>query len=151
MITCEGVTCMQIQIIAENERLIPYYQHLGDAGADLVAKEAVKIWPGEIKRIPTGIRLAIPEGLVGLIMPRSGLASRGLIVIPGTIDSGYRGEVKVVMYYVSEEGRPYTISAGDRIAQLEIIPVVQAEFQCVNELPPGQRGEKGFGSTGVAQ
>lgn len=131
--------------------VVPSYAHPGDAGADLVASESVTLQPGERAAIATGIAIAIPDGYVGLVHPRSGLAlDHGLTLVnaPGTIDSGYRGEVKVLAINLGQE--PVSIAAGDRIAQLVVQPVARAEMVEVDELPPAHRGQGGFGSTGVS-
>jgi len=120
-----------------------------DAGLDLYAAEAVVIEPGARVLIPTGIALAIPEGYAGFVLPRSGLAVRhGLTLLntPGLIDSGYRGEVKVLL--VNHDRATTTIARGDRIAQLVIQRVEPTELVEVDELPSSDRGDGGFGSTG---
>ena len=120
-----------------------------DAGLDLYAAEAVTIEPGARVLIPTGIALAIPEGYAGFVLPRSGLAVRhGLTLLntPGLIDSGYRGEVKVLL--CNHDRAAATIARGDRIAQLVIQRVEPTELVEVDELPPSDRGARGFGSTG---
>ena len=120
-----------------------------DAGLDLYAAEAVTIEPGARVLVPTGIALAIPEGYAGFVLPRSGLAVRhGLTLLntPGLIDSGYRGEVKVLL--VNHDRAVATIARGDRIAQLVIQRIEPTELVEVDELPPSDRGASGFGSTG---
>ncbi|MCU1354251.1 MAG: Deoxyuridine 5-triphosphate nucleotidohydrolase [Acidimicrobiales bacterium] len=131
---------------------LPSYARVGDAGADLVARESVTL-PREGGRalVPTGIALAIPEGYAGFVQPRSGLALRhGVTCLntPGLIDSGYRDEVKVLLVN-TDPHESFDIERGDRIAQLVIQRVESAEFQVVDELPPSERGLGGFGSTGV--
>ncbi|MEH0058853.1 MULTISPECIES: dUTP diphosphatase [Auritidibacter] len=129
---------------------VPHYAQPGDAGADLVTVEDVRLGPGERYLASTGIAIALPEGFVGLVHPRSGLAAKkGLSIVnaPGTIDAGYRGELKVALINTD----PHTeivLNRGDRIAQLVIQPVYQACFQVVEELPESVRGQQGFGSTG---
>lgn len=128
----------------------PISSHPGDAGVDLAARTAGKLEPGGRAAIPTGIAVAIPEGYAGLVIPRSGLAARhGISVVngPGLIDSGYRGEIRVVLINLGEE--PFTIERGDRIGQLIVIPVSKPEFTVVDELPDSVRGTDGFGSTGA--
>jgi dUTP pyrophosphatase len=128
----------------------PQYAHPGDAGADLVAAQSVTLEPGERATIPTGVSIALPDGFVAFVMPRSGLAAKhgvGLVNSPGTIDAGYRGEISVVLINTDPRSR-YSIEAGDRIAQLVIQPVVRARFIPVTELPGTARGSGGFGSTG---
>jgi dUTP diphosphatase len=123
----------------------------GDAGLDLSANAEVKVMPGERALIPTGIAVAIPEGHAGLVLPRSGLASRhGLTLAnaPGLIDSGYRGEVTIAVVNLDPQ-QPVEIRRGDRIAQLLLVPFAEAEPAEVEELPGSDRGAGGFGSTGV--
>jgi len=130
----------------------PQYAHPGDAGADLVASHGVTLAPGERATIPTGVSIALPDGFVGFVVPRSGLASKhgvGLVNSPGTIDAGYRGEISVVLIN-TDPTTAFVIDAGDRIAQLVIQPVVRARFVPVSELPGTARGAGGFGSTGHA-
>lgn len=129
---------------------IPGYAHPGDAGADLSTAEDVVLPPGERAVVGTGVAIAIPSGYVGLVHPRSGLAARkGLTVLnaPGTVDAGYRGEVKVCLIN-TDAADSIRLSRGDRIAQLLIQPVNYAEFRQVSELPSAVRGTDGYGSTG---
>lgn len=129
---------------------LPAYAHPGDAGADLVTTVDVRLAPGERALVPTGLALALPEGYVGLVHPRSGLAARfGLSIVnaPGTIDAGYRGEVKVLLVNL-DPGEPVVLRRGDRIAQLVLQRVEQARFVEVDSLPESPRGEAGYGSTG---
>lgn len=129
---------------------LPAYAHPGDAGADLCAREDVVLEPGERRLVPTGIALALPEGYVALVHPRSGLASRnGLSIVnaPGTIDAGYRGEVKVCLVNLDPE-TPVKLHRGDRIAQLVIQRFETATFVETAELPDSVRGTGGYGSTG---
>ena len=131
---------------------LPAYATSGSAGVDLLAavKEDTVLAPMGRKLIPTGIMAAIPEGFEGQVRPRSGLAIRhgiSMVNTPGTIDSDYRGEIKVIMINLGEE--PFTIKRGDRIAQLVICPAMQAELLEVDELPKTLRGDGGFGHTGV--
>ena len=128
----------------------PTYATSGSSGADLRAcvDQPVVIAPGQRSAVSTGVRLEIPVGYEGQVRPRSGLAARHGVTIlnaPGTIDSDYRGEVKVIMVNLSDE--PYTISPGDRIAQLVIAPVQQVVYAAA-DLTESERGEGGFGSTG---
>ncbi|MGH3413916.1 MAG: dUTP diphosphatase [Marmoricola sp.] len=128
----------------------PSYAHPGDAGADLRTAVDVVLGPGERRLVPTGIALALPEGYVGLVHPRSGLAHRhGLSVVnaPGTIDAGYRGEVQVCLVNLDPD-TPITLSRGDRIAQLVVQQFAAVEFVEVDELPDSARGAGGYGSTG---
>lgn len=127
----------------------PAYAKPGDAGADLCATRSVTLLPGERALVGTGVAVAIPAGHAGLVHPRSGLAARhgiGIVNAPGTVDSGYRGEILVNL--VNHGREPVTVSPGDRIAQLVIIPVVRARFLPVDSLPESDRGETGHGSTG---
>jgi dUTP pyrophosphatase len=129
---------------------LPAYAHPGDAGADLVAAEDVVLAPGERKLVPTGIAVALPDGYVGLVHPRSGLAHRlGVTVLnaPGTVDAGYRGEIKVNLVN-HDPAATVKISRGDRIAQLLVQRVERAVFRPVDELPGTVRGAGGHGSTG---
>jgi dUTP pyrophosphatase len=129
---------------------LPAYAHPGDAGADLVAAEDVELGPGERRLVPTGIAIALPDGFVGLVHPRSGLAHRlGVTVLnsPGTVDAGYRGEIKVNLVN-HDPSATVKIARGDRIAQLLVQRVERATFQAVDELPETARGAGGHGSTG---
>lgn len=129
---------------------VPAYAHPGDAGADLVAAEDVELAPGARARVRTGIALALPDGFVGLVHPRSGLAAHlGVTVLnaPGTVDAGYRGEIMVVLIN-HDPVATVQISRGDRIAQLVLQRVERASFQLVDELPETSRGAGGHGSTG---
>ncbi len=121
------------------------------SGMDLFAhlSREVTLNPGERHLIPTGIAVAIPEGYEGQIRPRSGLAMRdgiGIVNSPGTIDSDYRGEIKIIL--INLGGEPFVVKSGTRLAQLVITPVVRAELEEVPELPETQRNERGFGHTG---
>lgn len=129
---------------------VPRYARDGDAGADLTSSEFVLIPAGGRALVKTGIKIAIPYGYVGLVHPRSGLALKhGITVLntPGTIDSGYRGEVGVILQNFGNE--TFTVNPGDRIAQLVIQKVSTVEFEVVDALTESDRGEGGFGSTGV--
>jgi dUTP pyrophosphatase len=129
---------------------LPGYAHPGDAGADLVTTSDVRLGPGERALVATGIALALPPGYVGLVHPRSGLAARhGLTVLnsPGTIDAGYRGEVKVLLVNLDPRA-PVHLARGDRVAQLVVQRVEVARFVEVSRLPVSVRGEGGYGSTG---
>jgi dUTP pyrophosphatase len=128
----------------------PSYAHPGDAGADLLTTVDVRLEPGERALVPTGIALALPEGYVALVHPRSGLAARfgvSIVNAPGTVDAGYRGEVKVMLINLDPRD-PVTLSRGDRIAQLVLQRVERASFVEVDALPASPRGEGGYGSTG---
>jgi dUTP pyrophosphatase len=129
---------------------LPAYAHPGDAGADLCAAADVVLPPGGRATVGTGIAIAVPDGHAAFVHPRSGLASRhGVTVVnaPGTIDAGYRGEVRVVLLNTDPD-EPFTVRRGDRIAQLVVQPVTTVRFVDVVELPASPRGEGGFGSTG---
>jgi len=130
---------------------LPRFAHVGDAGLDLCAVQACVLQPFERKRIPTGIQVAIPTGFAGFVIPRSGNALRlGLSFpnTPGLIDSGYRGELQVIALNLDPEV-PITIEAGDRIAQLVVLPVPGLTIREVNELDQTERGKAGFGSSGM--
>jgi dUTP pyrophosphatase len=128
---------------------LPAQAHPGDAGVDLVAAESVTIGPGERVTVPTGVAVAIPEGFAGLVTPRSGLAHRhglGVVNAPGVVDSGYRGEIRVIL--INHGSECVSIARGDRIAQLLVVPVAAVTFELVTDLTPSERGAGGFGSTG---
>lgn len=130
----------------------PKYAHDGDAGADLVCIEDVTLAPGERSLVATGVAIGLPAGYVGLVHPRSGLANKhgiGIVNTPGTIDSGYRGELKVCLINL-DPAEPVTLPAGSRIAQLVIQEVTTAQFIQVQELDETERSDKGFGSTGIS-
>jgi len=138
---------VDIQIVAP---VAPSYAHPGDAGADLCSSEAATLAPGERKTIGTGVSIALPDGFAAFVVPRSGLAARhGITIVnsPGTVDAGYRGEIRVTLLNTDTDV-PYDIAAGDRIAQIVVMPVVRARFIPVGELPESERGTRGFGSTG---
>jgi dUTP diphosphatase len=129
---------------------LPSRAHDGDAGLDLYAAETATIQPGERATVATGVAVAIPEGLAGLVLPRSGLAARhgiALVNAPGLIDSGYRGEIRVLLLN-TDQGEVFEVQPGDRIAQLVLTPVSDAEPVEVTELEASVRGEGGFGSSG---
>ncbi len=128
----------------------PRYALPGDAGADLSLAEDVELAPFQRALVGTGVAVAIPEGYAGFVHPRSGLAHRlglSLVNAPGTIDAGYRGEIKVNLVNL-DPTTPLTLRRGDRVAQLVVQPVVQARFVPVQELPATERGSGGHGSTG---
>jgi dUTP pyrophosphatase len=136
-------------LIVADENMVPLYAQPGDAGADLRSSESLKIAPGERRLVHTGVSIALPAGYVGLVHPRSGLALKhGITVLnaPGTVDSGYRGEIMVTLINTSAE--EFSIEVGDRIAQLLIQEVVRAQFIRVETLPDSHRGQAGFGSSG---
>jgi dUTP pyrophosphatase len=126
---------------------LPAYARAGDAGLDLRAAQPLTLKQGKRGVVPTGLRLAIPEGHAGLILPRSAL-KHGITVLnaPGLIDAGYRGEIQVLL--VNHGAEPVTLERGERIAQLVIQPVAQARLVETERLPDSTRGETGFGSTG---
>jgi dUTP pyrophosphatase len=129
---------------------LPTYALPGDAGADIVTTVDAELAPGERASLPTGIALALPDGYAAFVHPRSGLAARAgmtLLNAPGTIDSGYRGEVTVIVVN-HDPRRTLTLERGERIAQLVIQRVEHAAFVEVDELPSSRRGAGGFGSTG---
>ena len=130
---------------------LPSYAHPGDAGADLHTTVDVTLAPSERALVPTGLSIALPDGYVGLVHPRSGLAARhGVSVVnaPGTIDAGYRGEIKVLLINL-DPVEPVTLSRGDRIAQLVVQRFERARFVEVGVLPDSRRGAGGYGSTGT--
>lgn len=130
---------------------VPSYAHPGDAGADLHTAVDVRLEPGERALVPTGIAIALPEGYVALVHPRSGLAARhGLSIVntPGTVDAGYRGEIKVLLVNLDPR-EPVELRRGDRVAQLVLQRVERAVFTEVEALPGSARGAGGYGSTGV--
>ena len=140
---------LRVQRLREGARL-PSRAHDGDAGLDLHAAEPATLEPGQRAAVPTGIALEIPLGHAGLVLPRSGLAARhgiALVNAPGLIDSGYRGEVKVLLLN-TDRTEPFEICPGDRIAQLVLTPVAEGEPVEVAELATSARGGGGFGSSG---
>lgn len=142
---------IKVKILREaNTIAIPEYATPGSSGVDLCSTMYCIIKPGEQALIPTGIKLAIPEGYEAQIRPRSGLALNKKITIPnspGTIDSDYRGEIRVLLRNDGED--PFTLIFGDRIAQMVFAPVVRAKFEDVKTLDETKRGSGGFGSTGI--
>jgi dUTP pyrophosphatase len=131
--------------------VLPTRAYSGDAGLDLYALDEAELGPGERASVRTGIALEIPEGQAGLVLPRSGLARRhGISVVnaPGLIDAGYRGEVEVLLLN-TDRAEPFSIAAGDRIAQLVIVSVHAPEVLEVQELALSERGSGGFGSSGA--
>ncbi|HEU4480851.1 MAG TPA: dUTP diphosphatase [Actinomycetota bacterium] len=129
---------------------LPAYARPGDAGLDLLAAEDVSLRPGERAAVPTGLAIALPEGYGGFVHARSGRALKeglALVNAPGLIDAGYRGEIKVIVVNL-DTSSDIDIRRGEKIAQLVIQPVEQADIEVVEELPESDRGEGGFGSTG---
>ena len=132
-----------------DEAVLPQRAYPGDAGLDLAAAERVELGPGARAVVGTGVAVAIPDGHAGFVQPRSGLAARhGIAVVnsPGLVDSGYRGELKVVLLNTDSE-EPFVVEPGMRIAQLVVVPVATPEPVEVTELPASVRGERGFGSS----
>jgi dUTP diphosphatase len=131
------------------EAVIPQRAYVGDAGLDLSACERVELRPGERAVVGTGLAVAIPEGHAGFVQPRSGLASRhGITIVntPGLVDSGYRGELRVVLLNTDRE-QTFVVEPGMRIAQLVVVPVAEPDPIEVDELPASERGVRGFGSS----
>jgi dUTP pyrophosphatase len=129
---------------------LPAYAHPGDAGADLVTTVDVHLEPGERALVPTGVAIALPDGFVALVHPRSGLAARfgvSIVNAPGTVDAGYRGEISVLLVNL-DPSQPVDLSRGDRVAQLLVQRVEKARFVEVQRLPGSARGDGGYGSTG---
>ena len=132
------------------DRPLPTYAKPGDAGADLYSRIDIELSPMQRALVPTGLAIALPPGYAGFLHPRSGRAAKeGLSMVnaPGTIDAGYRGEIQVILINLDSE-KKITIKRGERIAQLVIKEVSQAEFVEVEQLPGTSRGEAGFGSSG---
>jgi dUTP pyrophosphatase len=133
------------------DAVLPVYARAGDGALDLSANADVEIGPGERALVPTGLAVAIPAGFAGLVLPRSGLASRHGLTLsnsPGLIDAGYRGEITCAMVNLDPRS-PVRVRRGDRIAQLLLVAVPRAEPEWADDLPPSERGEGGFGSTGA--
>lgn len=129
---------------------VPVRAHPGDAGLDLCSVEGLSLEPGARASVGTGLAVAIPSGLAGLILPRSGLASEhgiALVNSPGLIDSGYRGEIRILLLNTDRQ-EEFTVEPGDRIAQLLIIPFTEVAVSEVSELSDSERGDSGFGSSG---
>jgi dUTP pyrophosphatase len=146
-----GISQLDVQITRLDPTVpLPAYARHGDAGADLFAAEDVDLAPGERALVRTGIAIALPEGYAGFVHPRSGLAARHgitLVNAPGTIDAGYRGEIKVILLN-TDPSRAVSLRRGDRIAQLVVQRVENVTFREVPALPESARGDNGFGSTG---
>jgi len=131
------------------DAVVPARAYAGDAGLDLAATERIELGPGERAKVPTGLAVAIPAGYAGFVQPRSGLASRhGITIVntPGLVDSGYRGELMVVLHN-TDRAEPFVVEAGMRIAQLVVLPIPEVEVVEVEELPATERGARGFGSS----
>ncbi|WP_420814720.1 dUTP diphosphatase [Kineococcus siccus] len=143
---------LEVPVVLGTDAALPAYAHPGDAGADLTTRVDVVIGPGERATVPTGVSIALPEGCVAFVVPRSGLAARrGLTVLnsPGTVDAGYRGEVRVTLHN-TDLSTPVELHVGDRIAQLVVQRVERVVFRPVEDLPGSARGTGGHGSTGGA-
>ena len=143
---------INVKCVASQGAVVPVYKTEGAAGADVCAllQESVTILPGKFAMIPTGLFFEIPQGYEIQVRPRSGLAAKNGITVlntPGTIDSDYRGELKVILINLGDQA--FTINSGDRIAQIIVSPVTVAQFELTDSLSDTQRGVKGFGSTGV--
>ncbi|WP_425546665.1 dUTP diphosphatase [Brevibacterium samyangense] len=150
-VPCVAIEELTIELKAVDSGLpVPFYEHADDAGADLYSAEDFTLQPFERRLVGTGIAIALPEGFAAFVHPRSGLSIKhGITVVnaPGTIDAGYRGEIKVPLVNLDATA-PFVVSRGDRIAQLVIQRVVKADFTVVDVLSSTVRGEGGFGSTG---
>ena len=138
---------LKVKMLADMEP--PAYAHEGDAGLDLRAAESVAIQPGQSAMVPLGVAVEIPVGCVGLQFPRSGLGSKGITLrnAVGVIDSGYRGEVKAALWNTTD--KPYVVFKGDRVCQMVVMPYVPCGVEIAQELSDSERGEDGYGSTGV--
>ena len=149
----ERAPALQVQVLRLDPDLpLPRYAMPGDAGADVVAAADVTLAPGERAVLPTGLAIALPEGYAAFVHPRSGLAARaglGIVNAPGTVDCGYRGEIKVIVIN-HDRYEPLVLRRGERIAQLVFQRVERAEFVEVTALPASERAEGGHGSTGGA-
>jgi dUTP pyrophosphatase len=141
---------IELEILRLREdAVMPEHAYAGDAGLDLATCERLELRPGERTVASTGLAVAIPEGYAGFVQPRSGLAARsGIAVVnsPGLIDSGYRGEIRVVLLNTDGD-RTFVAEQGERIAQLVVLPVPELVVREVDELPPSERGVRGFGSS----
>ena len=134
-----------------DDAVVPAQAYPGDAGLDLAACEQVELGPGERAVVGTGLAVAIPEGFAGFVQPRSGLAAKhGITIVntPGLVDSGYRGELRVVLHN-TDLATPFVVEPGMRIAQLVVVPVAGVEPTEVEELPASERGVRGFGSSSI--
>jgi dUTP pyrophosphatase len=141
---------IELQVLRlRDNAVVPERAYAGDAGVDLASCERVELAPGERRVVSTGLALAIPEGYAGFVQPRSGLAAReGIAVVnsPGLIDSGYRGEIQVVLLNTDRE-RTFVAEPGQRVAQLVVLPVPDLTLREVDALPASERGARGFGSS----
>lgn len=142
---------MKLEVMVDKDVEIPAYAHAGDAGLDLRVREGVWLHPQERRKVGTGVRVAIPEGYVGLVFPRSGFSSNtgvSLSNCTGVIDATFRGEIQVPL--INHDKKPHLIKAGERVCQLVVVPCASCELVVVDELDETERGENGFGSTGLA-
>ncbi|CAN5283309.1 dUTP diphosphatase [soil metagenome] len=138
-------------MVLDPQLSLPRYAMPGDAALDLLAREDLTLAPGERAAVPTGVAIALPSGYAGFVQPRSGRALHeglGVANTPGLIDSGYRGEIKVVVVNLDTEV-PVRIKRGEKIAQLVVLRVEDVQLAVTDRLPPSDRGEGGFGSTGL--
>lgn len=143
---------MKLQIVNKSNNPLPQYKTKGSVGMDICANETHLLIPNEVALISTGLYISIPEGYEAQIRPRSGLAiNYGITILntPGTIDSDYRGEIKIMLYNTSDDS--FEVKNGDRIAQVVICPIEKVELEEVEELDSTERGEGGFGSTGISE
>jgi dUTP pyrophosphatase len=144
---------MKIKVLKLNESaILPQYARAEDAGLDLFSIEEITIKPGESQLIHTGIAIELPSATEAQVRPRSGLALKHQITVlntPGTIDSGYRGEIGVIL--INHSQQPFQVLKGMKIAQLVISPIIRAEIEAVNQLSVTDRGDNGFGSTGLVE
>lgn len=148
----QTTTGVRLEVRRLDEGLpVPAHQRPGDAGLDLHVAGDVRLGPGERAVLGTGVAVAVPSGYVGLVTPRSGLAARAglsLVNTPGVVDSGYRGEVRLILVNLDPRDE-LVLRRGERVAQLLVVPVASVECVEVDELPPSERGDGGFGSTGT--
>ncbi len=147
-----SMTKINIKVVAKEGAKLPLYKTSGAAGADICAllEKPLVIESGKSAMVPTGLFFEIPQGYEVQIRPRSGLAAKNGVTVlntPGTIDSDYRGEINVILINLGD--KPFTVNSGDRIAQMLVAPVIQADFSIVSSLEETERGAGGFGSTGV--
>jgi len=148
--TKEDVPVLEI-VPLENMHTLPNYAHFGDSGMDIYAAEEVNLYFGRVVKVGTGVSFNIPDGYEIQVRSRSGLASKGITVAnsPGTVDSTYTGEVCVLLTKIVNDGAPYRVYPGDRIAQLVFAKVQEVQLKVANELKVSVRGSAGFGSTGA--
>jgi len=145
-----GINIIPTKLMGTTDPIfLPYRKHANDAGADLRARieQPIRLHPGQLYKVPSGVAVEIPHGYVGLLQPRSGASSEGKLVITGTIDSGYVGEMSMNIFNPLDSNY-VVINPKERIAQLVVVPYLQTEFVQVDELGESERGIQGFGSTG---